>query len=320
MLFRSGFRPGRAPRSLVGSRFKSELEEQIRSKLLADAMTQVSDTEKLSPISEPDLDVAAISLPSDGPMTFEFSIEVRPDFDLPEWKGLAIRRPTREISEADVDEALANVLRDRSRLVPHDGAAAAGDLIVANLRFLDGETVISEAREVEIVVRDRLSLADADSRANPESTARKKIPAASTTTPANGTGSAPVSHVNGCASLMSSGIMAPFRCLGLGKWFCLMELFLLSVGEDGSFEKLQPRLSVKRMAPGGLYRETMESSRQSFARVRQGGIRLKVGKRQFDVKSQAGPYGIRRQSVLEPAGEFAVRVPEGQAKPERLGR
>lgn len=157
-----GFRPGRAPRSLVGSRFKSELDEQIRSKLLADAMTQVSDTEKLSPISEPDLDVAAITLPPDGPMTFEFAIEVRPDFDLPEWKGLAIRRPTREISEEDVDEALANVLRDRSRLVPHDGPAAPGDLVVANLRFLDGDTVLSEARDVEIVVREKLSLADAE--------------------------------------------------------------------------------------------------------------------------------------------------------------
>ncbi|MFM9196920.1 MAG: trigger factor, partial [Planctomycetia bacterium] len=80
-----GFRPGRAPRRLVSSRFKSELSDQIRSKLLADAMTQVSDQEKLSPISEPELDVTAVLVPADGPMTFEFKIEVRPEFDLPEW-------------------------------------------------------------------------------------------------------------------------------------------------------------------------------------------------------------------------------------------
>ncbi|MFM7077052.1 MAG: trigger factor [Planctomycetaceae bacterium] len=157
-----GFRPGRAPRTLVGSRFKSEIKDQIRSKLLADAMTQVSETEKLSPISEPDLDVAVITLPEDGPMTFEFSIEVRPEFEMPVWKGLAIKRPNRQISEADVDEALANVLRDRSRLVPHDGAPAPGDLIVASLRFLDGDRELSRADEVEIVVREKLSLADAE--------------------------------------------------------------------------------------------------------------------------------------------------------------
>jgi len=157
-----GFRPGRAPRRLVSSRFKSELSDQIRSKLLADAMTQVSEQQKLSPISEPELDVNAVIIPPEGPMTFEFKLEVRPEFDLPEWKGLSIRRPSREISEADVDEALTNLLRERARFVPHSGPAVPGDLVVASLRFLDGETVLSEATELELVVRPRLSFADAE--------------------------------------------------------------------------------------------------------------------------------------------------------------
>jgi len=157
-----GFRPGRAPRRLVSSRFKSELADQIRSKLLADAMTQVSEREKLSPISEPDLDVNTVIVPDDGPMTFEFKIEVRPEFELPVWKGLKIRRPSREITEADVDESLAHLLRERARFVPHDGKAGPGDLVVCTLRFLDGDTVLSEARELELVVRPRLSFADAE--------------------------------------------------------------------------------------------------------------------------------------------------------------
>jgi trigger factor len=156
-----GFRPGRAPRRLVSSRFKAELGDQIRSRLLAAAMTQVTEQEKLSPISEPELDVEAVVLPDEGPMTFEFSIEVRPEFEMPKWKGLAINRPTRAIGDTDVDEALSSILRERSRLVPHDGAPAAGDMIVANLRFLDGDTVLSEAKELEIVVRPKLSFADA---------------------------------------------------------------------------------------------------------------------------------------------------------------
>jgi trigger factor len=157
-----GFRPGRAPRRLVGSRFKSELSDQIRSKLLTDAMTQVSEQQKLAPISEPELDVAAVLLPEDGPMTFEFAIEVRPEFELPKWKGLSITRPAREITAADVAEALGNLLAERGRFVPHDGPPAVGDLIVANLRFRDGDTLLSEAPEAEIVVRPRLSFADAE--------------------------------------------------------------------------------------------------------------------------------------------------------------
>ena len=158
-----GFRPGRAPRKLVGSKFKSELNDQIRSKLLNDALARVNEQENLAPISEPDLDAAAVILPDDGPMTFEFSIEVRPEFEMPEWKGLAIERPMREISDADVEEAKANLLRERGRLVPAKGSPKVGDLIVANLKCTDGDNnVLSHAEEMEIVVRPKLSLADAE--------------------------------------------------------------------------------------------------------------------------------------------------------------
>jgi trigger factor len=157
-----GFRPGRAPRQLVSNRFKTELSEQIRSKLVTDAMTQVSESGSLAPISEPDLDLGAVIVPDEGPLTFEFAIEVRPDFELPQWKGLAISRPARDIGTADVEAALGNILRERGRYVPHSGPAAAGDLLVANLSFRDGKELLSRAEELEIVVRPKLSFADAE--------------------------------------------------------------------------------------------------------------------------------------------------------------
>jgi trigger factor len=155
-----GFRPGRAPRKLVSNRFKQELGDQVRSKLVTDAMSQVSEGGKLAPISEPDLDLDAVVIPDEGPLTFEFSIEVRPEFELPKWKGLSITRPMRDIGQADEDEALGNILRDRGRYVPASGSPAVGDMIVANLRFLDGGDVLSRAEEEEIVVRPKLSFAD----------------------------------------------------------------------------------------------------------------------------------------------------------------
>ena len=157
-----GFRPGRAPRSLVGQRFKTELADQIRTKLLSDAMEQVAEQAKLAPISEPELDVTTVLLPDDGPMIFEFGIEVRPEFELPQWKGLKIERPTREISDDDVNEALGSLLRERGRLVPSEATPAAGDLVVANLRFLDGGKEVSRAEDLEIIVRPKLSFADAE--------------------------------------------------------------------------------------------------------------------------------------------------------------
>ena len=37
--------------------------------------------------------MASIEVPETGPMTFEFDLEVRPQFDLPQWKGLHINKP-----------------------------------------------------------------------------------------------------------------------------------------------------------------------------------------------------------------------------------
>ncbi|MFM9067289.1 MAG: trigger factor family protein, partial [Planctomycetota bacterium] len=88
-----GFRPGRAPRKLVESRFKDQVRDQVKSSLLMDSMGQISEDNVFTAIGEPDLDVDAVVLPDDGPMKFEFNIEVRPEFDLPSWKGLSLNRP-----------------------------------------------------------------------------------------------------------------------------------------------------------------------------------------------------------------------------------
>ena len=87
-----GFRPGRAPRKLIETRFRKDVAERVKSSLLMDSIGQVSDDKGLSPISEPDFDFEAIELPDEGPMTFEFDLEVRPEFDVPQWKGLKIKR------------------------------------------------------------------------------------------------------------------------------------------------------------------------------------------------------------------------------------
>jgi len=155
-----GFRAGRAPRKLVESRFRKEIGDQVKMSLLTDSMAQISDDESLSPISEPNFDPVAVVVPDEGAMTFEFDIEVRPDFKLPKWQGLAIEKPVHEFTSEDVDTQLKDLLVKRGRLVPHDGTAGLNDYVVVNLSFNhDGEEV-SSAKEETIRVRPVLSFRD----------------------------------------------------------------------------------------------------------------------------------------------------------------
>jgi len=155
-----GFRAGHAPRKLVETRFRKEIQDKIKSELLMDSIAQVTDDEKLSAISEPELDLDAVKLPDEGPMTFEFDLEVRPEFELPQWKGLNVERPTREFTDKDIDEHLKSLLGRYGRLVPHDGPAETGDYLTTHLTFSRGDQVLSEAKEETIRIRPVLSFRD----------------------------------------------------------------------------------------------------------------------------------------------------------------
>lgn len=155
-----GFRPGRTPRKVIEARFRKDVTEQVKSSLLMDSFTQINEQQDLSPISEPDLKLDAVEIPEEGPLTFEFDLEVRPEFDLPEWKGLKIERPVYEITDEDVDRALERGLARHGQLSPHNGPAVLGDYLTTNLTFSDGETTLSSAEEEVIRIRPVLSFRD----------------------------------------------------------------------------------------------------------------------------------------------------------------
>ncbi len=155
-----GFRAGRAPRRLVESRFRKDVVEQVKGSLLLDSMTQITEGGEFSAISEPNFDPKSITVPDDGPMTFEFDIEVRPEFDLPKWEGLKVERPVREFAAADIDKRLERILARHGRLVPFDGAAETGDYISCNLTFKNGAVELSNAKEEVIRLRPVLSFRD----------------------------------------------------------------------------------------------------------------------------------------------------------------
>jgi len=157
-----GFRIGRAPRKVVENRFRDEVSEQVKSALLLDSLEQISEEQRFTAISEPDFDLEAVEVPREGPMTFEFTIEVRPEFEMPKWKGLKLNRPVRDFTDADIDAQLEQMLSRYGQLTPHEGEADEGDYLSVNLVAThDGKQV---AKESEIVVRIRPTLSFRDAK------------------------------------------------------------------------------------------------------------------------------------------------------------
>jgi len=157
-----GFRPGRAPRKLVESKFRDRMSDQVKGSLLMDSVTQVTEDGEFSAISEPDFDFEAIELPKEGPLTFEFNIEVRPEFDVPEWTGLKLERPVHEYTDAEVDAHTKRLLERHASPTPKDEPAEQGDLVGFDLTVRNGEKLVANMVVDAVHIRPNLSFPDAN--------------------------------------------------------------------------------------------------------------------------------------------------------------
>ncbi len=156
-----GFRPGHAPKGLVERRFRKEVANQVKQTLLMTSLEQLDEDYKLNPISQPQLDVAAIELPESGPMKFEIEVEVRPEFAVPDYKSLTVKRPNKTITDADVDTQFRTFLESYAQLVPKlEGGAAAGDFVTADLKFSKDGEPLNEAKEVQFRLQSELRFQD----------------------------------------------------------------------------------------------------------------------------------------------------------------
>src|SRR6266704_318298 len=99
-----GFRPGKAPRDMVLRRFEKDIQDQVRRKLISDSYQKAVDEQKLDVLGQPDIE--EIQFSRGQPLQFAATIETAPEFELPEYKGLPIKREARAVTDADVERAL----------------------------------------------------------------------------------------------------------------------------------------------------------------------------------------------------------------------
>ena len=156
-----GFRAGKAPRQLIENRFKPQVADQVKGSLIMDSLSQIGDEQDYSAISEPEFDFELVNIPDEGDMTYEFDVEVRPEFDLPDWKGLKLERPEHEFSADDITSQIQRFGRQFSDVVPVEEPVQNDDLIVCDITCRFEDNVVSKVTEQEITVRPTLSLADA---------------------------------------------------------------------------------------------------------------------------------------------------------------
>lgn len=127
-----GFRKGKVPARVIEQRFGrgAVLEEAINDavpKAYEDALRE----KEIVPVGRPEVDVTEIE---DGEkVTFTAEVDIRPEFELPDYKAITVEVDAAEASDADIDEHIDNLRTRFASLKDVDRACADGDVLLVDI-------------------------------------------------------------------------------------------------------------------------------------------------------------------------------------------
>ena len=106
-----GYRPGKAPRKVIEAKFKKEIHDELTKKLVSKSYHEAIEQEGLRVVSLTNLEDVQIA--DDKSMRFRATVVTAPEFDLPEYKNIAVELPSADVTPEEIDQALER-LRDQS--------------------------------------------------------------------------------------------------------------------------------------------------------------------------------------------------------------
>ncbi|MEP7016258.1 MAG: trigger factor [Verrucomicrobiota bacterium] len=106
-----GYRPGKAPRSVIEKRFRKEIQEEVTKKLVSKSYHEAVEKEKLRVASLSNIE--DVQFGDDKSMRFRATVVTVPEFELPDYKKIPVKLPDTNVTETEIDAALER-LRDQS--------------------------------------------------------------------------------------------------------------------------------------------------------------------------------------------------------------
>ncbi|MDR1840751.1 MAG: trigger factor [Holophagales bacterium] len=122
-----GFRPGKAPKSVLISRYKSEIAREVAEKLIESHFQGAVDAIDLHPITRPALESAELREGVDGTVKVQF--DVAPEVKLPEYKGLVLIKKKRRVDDEYIARTLESMREKAARYIPVEDGAAPGHIV-----------------------------------------------------------------------------------------------------------------------------------------------------------------------------------------------
>ncbi|PZF60594.1 trigger factor [Curtobacterium sp. MCBD17_013] len=146
-----GFRKGKVPPAIVDQRVG---RPEILNHAVGDAIDtfyrQAVEENELRVLGRAEADIAELPSVKDfsGDLVLTFEVDVRPEFDLPDYEGLELTVDAVDVTEDEIEEELQNLRTRFGTLVTVDRPATAGDFAQLDLTATIGDEEVDSATGV----------------------------------------------------------------------------------------------------------------------------------------------------------------------------
>lgn len=124
-----GFRPGKAPISIIEKKFGKEAESEVLEKLVSQSYDNAIKEAKLKPVLPP-ITEDAIDIKREQPLSFELIVEVRPEIENLNYENIELEEISTEVKDEEVEEVIKRLSKERGTYEPTEEPIQNEDLVV----------------------------------------------------------------------------------------------------------------------------------------------------------------------------------------------
>jgi trigger factor len=144
-----GFRPGNAPRNVVMKKFSKDIESETQRTLVPEAYQEAISEKKLRVVSQPEIE--DVRYQPGLSLSFSTVVELAPEFKLPVYKGLAVKKEETEVKDEEVDKTLQSLADQRASFDDAPARPAAMDdfAVISYTGAIEGRPLIEIVPEAK---------------------------------------------------------------------------------------------------------------------------------------------------------------------------
>jgi trigger factor len=147
-----GFRPGKAPIKVIRQQFGAQVRQEVLSDLMQSSFAQAVTEQKLNPAAGPRIEPITAGPGED--LKYRAIFEVFPEISLKSVDGLAVARPTADVTQSDIEAMVQNLREQRPRFEAVDREGREGDRVTMDFEGqIDGHAFEgSKGEDVAVIL------------------------------------------------------------------------------------------------------------------------------------------------------------------------